>query len=76
MADSSGHPKDDGKKAAGTNASSSSDESSNDGARPAPPKACGKDLAFQSRFGQGKQVRLGAPSVDESSEDLIDSSID
>ena len=76
MADSSGHPNDDGKKAAGTNASSSSDESSNDGARPAPPKACGKDLAFQSRFGQGKQVRLGAPSVDESSEDLIDSSID
>jgi hypothetical protein len=76
MADSSGHPNDDGKKAAGTNASSSSDESSNDGARPAPPKARGKDLAFQSRFGQGKQVRLGAPSADESSEDSSDSSID
>jgi len=39
-----------------------------DGARSAPTSGCGKDLAFQRRFGQGKQVRLGAPSADESSE--------
>jgi hypothetical protein len=73
MADSSGHPNDDGKKAATTDDSSSSDD---DGARPAPPKARGKNLALQSRFGQGKQVRLGAPSADDSSEDSSDSSID
>jgi curved DNA-binding protein CbpA len=59
MADSSRLPNDAGKKAATTDDSSSSDESSSsddshDGARPAPPKARGKDLAFQSRFGQGK----------------------
>jgi curved DNA-binding protein CbpA len=81
MADSSRLPNDAGKKASTTDDSSSSDESSSsddsdDGARPAPPKARGKDLAFQSRFGQGKQVRLGAPSADESSEESSDSSID
>jgi len=82
MADSSGHPIDAGKKAADTAALSSSDvssssddssdDSSNDGedrAHSAQTRVRGKDLAFQTRFGQGKQVRLGAPSADESSED-------
>ena len=82
MADSSGHPNDAGKKAADKAAASSSvlssssddssDDSSNDrddGARSARTRGLGKDLAFQRRFGQGKQVRLGAPSADESSED-------
>jgi len=32
-------------------------------------KKAAKDLAFQRRFGQGKQVRLVAPSANESSED-------
>jgi hypothetical protein len=41
-----------------------------DGARSARTRGRGKDLAFQRRFGQGKQVRLVAPSADESSEDL------
>ena len=83
MADSSGHPNDAGKKAAAKAAASSSvlssssddssDDSSNDredGARSARTRGRGKDLAFQRRFGQGKQVCLGAPSADESSEDL------
>jgi len=83
MANSSGHPNDAGKKAAAKAAASSSvlssssddssDDSSNDredGARSAQTRGRGKDLAFQTRFGQGKHVRLGAPSADESSEDL------
>jgi len=82
MADSSGHPNDAGKKAAAEAASSSSDVSSSsddssedssndgeDGARSAQTQGRGKDLAFQTRFGQGKQVRLGAPLANESSED-------
>ena len=82
MANSSGHPHDAGKKAAATAASSSSDElsllddssedSSNDredGARSAPTLGHGKDLAFQSSMGQGKQVRSVVPSADDSSED-------
>jgi hypothetical protein len=82
MADSSGHPNDAGKNAAAKAAasssvlSSSSDDSSDDlsndhedGARSAQTRGRGKDLAFQTRFGQGKQVRLGAPSADESSDD-------
>jgi len=55
---------------------SSSDDSSEDlsndredGARSARTRGRGKDLVFQRRFGQDKQVRLGAPSADESSED-------
>ena len=81
MADSSRLPNDAGKKANTTDDSSSSDESSSsddydDGARPAPPKPRGKVLAFQSRFGQGKQVRLGAPSANKTSEESSDSSID
>jgi curved DNA-binding protein CbpA len=89
MADSSGHPNDAGKKAAAKAAASSSffssssddssDDSSNnreDGARSAPTRPRGKILSFQRRFGHGKQVRLGAPSADESSEDSSDSSND
>ena len=83
MADSSGHPNDDGKKAAGKAASSSSDELSSsddsseelsndceDGAWPAPTQAHGKNLAFYSRFGPGKQLRSVLPTADDSSEDL------
>jgi len=83
MADSSGHPNDAGKKAAAKVAASSSDMSSSsddssdnlsndheDGARSAQTRGRGKNLAFQRRFGQDKQVRLGAPSADESSDDL------
>jgi hypothetical protein len=82
MADSSGHPNDAGKKAAAKVAASSSDMSSSsddssdnlsndheDGARSAQTRGRGKNLAFQRRFGQDKQVRLGAPSADESSDD-------
>ena len=82
MADSSGHPNDAGKKAAAKVAASSSDVSSSsddssddlsndreDGARSARTRGRGENLAFQRRFGQGKQARLGAPSADESSED-------
>ena len=85
MANSSGHPNDAGKKAAATAASSSSDVSSSsddssedlsknceDRARSAQTLGRGKDLAFQTRFAQGKQVHLGAPSADESSEDSSD----
>jgi hypothetical protein len=80
MADSSRHPNDAGKKAATTDDSSSSDKSSSsddsdDVARSAPTRPRGKILAFQSRFGQGKQLRLGAPSADESSEDSSDLSV-
>ena len=80
MDNSAGHQNDDGKKASGTDASSSSDESSSsddaeDGAVPAPLNR-GENLAFQGRFGQGKQVRLESPSADDSSEDSSDSSID
>jgi len=53
----------------------SSDDSNNDGedrARSARTRGRGKDLAFQTRFGQGKQVHLRAPSADESSEDSSD----
>ena len=53
----------------------SSEDSSNDcgdGARSAQTHGRGKDLAFRTRFGQGKQVHLGAPSADESSEDSSD----
>ena len=76
MADSSGHPSDDSKKAAGTAASSSSDETSSsddspedssddceDGARSATTPARGKDLEFQSRLGQGKQLRPVLPTA-------------
>ena len=61
MDNSAGHRNDDGKKASGTDASSSSDESSSsddaeDGAVPAPSLNRGKNLAFQGRFGQGKQL--------------------
>ena len=75
MANSSEHPNDAGKKAAGTDASSSSDESSSsddseDGAGSAPTRACGKILAFQSRYGQGKQLRSVFPTANDSSEDL------
>ena len=84
MADSSGHLNDAGKKAAGTPASSSSDESSSsddsskdssndreDGASSAPTRGRGKDLAFQTRFGQGKQLLSAFPTAqEESSEDL------
>lgn len=82
MAVSSGHPNEGEKKAAGKAASSLSDESSSsddssddssndrkDGISSAPTPARGKNLAFQTRYGQGKQVRLGAPSADDSSED-------
>jgi hypothetical protein len=82
MADSSGHPNDAVKKAAGKAASSSSDESSSsddssedssndreDGASSAPTPACGKNLALQSRFGQGKQLLSLLPPDDDSSED-------
>ena len=85
MADSSGHPNDAGKKAAATAASSSSDMSSSsddssddsrndceDRARSAQTLGRGKDLAFRTRYAQGKQVHLGAPSADESSEDSSD----
>ena len=41
-----------------------------DGARSAQTLGRGKDLEFQRRYGHGKQVCLGAPSADESSEDL------
>ena len=75
MVNSAGHRNDDGKKASGTDASSSSDESSSsddseDGALPAPTQTRGKNLAFQARFGQGKQLRSELPTADESSEDL------
>ena len=61
MDNSAEHRNDDGKKASGTDASSSSDESSSsddaeDGAVPAPSLNRGKNLAFQGRFGQGKQL--------------------
>jgi len=85
MVDSSGHPNDAGEKAAATAASSSSDvssssddssdDSSNDGedcARSAQTLGRGKDLAFRTRYAQGKQVHFGAPSADESSEDSRD----
>jgi hypothetical protein len=74
MADSSEHQNDDGKKGVGTTASSSSDESSssddssdassNDrGSAPTLPR--GKNLAFQSRLGQGKQLRSVFPTADD-----------
>jgi len=57
--------------------SSSSDDSSVDSSNDSEDRAhsaqtigCGKDLAFQTRFVQGKQVPLGSPSADESSEDF------
>ena len=57
--------------------SSSSDDSSDDDlsndredrARSAQTPGRGKDLAFRTRFAQGKQPHLGSPSADESSED-------
>ncbi len=57
--------------------SSSSDDSSDDdlsnggedcAARSAQTKGRGKDLAFQTRFAQGEQAHLGAPSAEESSD--------
>ena len=77
MVVSSGHPNDAGKKAAGTDASSSSDESSSsddseDGAGSSPTQSRGKNLALQSRFGQGKQTRRVLPTSDDSSEDSSD----
>ena len=79
MADSSGHPNDGGKKAAGGANSSSSDESSSsddseDGTGSAPTRSRGKDLAFQTRFGQGKQLLSALPTAHEESSE--DSSID
>ena len=78
MDDSSGHPNDAGKKAAATAASSSSDKSSssddssdassnNRGSAPTLPR--GKNLAFQSRLGQGKQLLSVFPTDDDSSKD-------
>ncbi len=80
---SSGHPNDAGKKAAATAASSScdessssddsSDDSSNDGedrVHSAKTLGSGKDLAFRTRFAQGKQAHLGSPSANESSENF------
>ena len=85
MDDSSGHPNDAGKKAAATSSSSSSDESSSsddssddtsndreDRARSAQLSGRGKDLAFRTRFAQGKQAHLGAPSAEESSDNFRD----
>jgi len=74
MADSSGYPNDGGKKAAGTDASSSSDKSSSsddseDGAGSAPTRSRGKNLAIQSRLGQGKQLLSVVPTAGDSSED-------
>ena len=82
MADSSGHPNDAGKNTAAKAALSSSDKSSSsddssedssndheDGARSEPTRPRGKILAFQARFGQGKQVHVVEPSADDSSED-------
>ena len=80
MDDSSGHPNDAGKKAADTagsssiDKSSSSDDSSDDSGEDLVQSAktigSGKDLAFQTRLGQGKQAHVGSPSTDESSEDV------
>ncbi len=74
MADSSGHPNDGGKKAAGKADSSSSDElsssdDSEEGTGSAPTRSHGKILAIQSRFGQGKQILSVVPLAYDSSED-------
>jgi len=57
MDDSSEHPNDDGKKGAG--------RAHEDGAGSAPTRPRGKNLALQSRLGQGKQIDAAATSSNQ-----------
>jgi len=72
------HPRRRSAASSSSDTSSSSDDSSDDDlsndredcACSAQTPGRGKDLAFRTRFVQGKQPHLGSPSADESSEDI------